>query len=82
LNPQPGVLQAREDFATLTYLWQCGEVCNRMWDLPHLVESGLRHDRYQSIRESLLHYSVFNPRDNGATQRGCAEIENILVTIA
>jgi hypothetical protein len=82
LNPQPGLLQASEDFATLTYLWQCGEVCDRMRDLPRLVERGLRHDHHQSIRESLLHYSVFNPRDNGATQRGGAEIENILVTIA
>jgi hypothetical protein len=82
LNPQPSRLQASEAFTALTYLWQCGEICSSIADLPHLVEAGLRQDHYQSIRESILHYSVFKPRDNGATRRGCEEIEHILAAIA
>ncbi|NJL43476.1 MAG: hypothetical protein HC856_03160 [Pseudanabaena sp. RU_4_16] len=78
LNPQPGVLQASTDVASMTYLWQCGEVCDRMQQLKQFVDENLRSDRYQAIRETLLHYSVFNPRDNGATQRGINEIERLL----
>lgn len=78
LNPQPGILQASTDVASMTYLWQCGAVCDDMQQLKHLVDENLHSDRYQATREKLLHYSVFNPRDNGATQRGIAEIQNLL----
>jgi CDP-Glycerol:Poly(glycerophosphate) glycerophosphotransferase len=78
LNPQPGILQPSPDVAALTYLWQCGEVCDEMSQLKQLVEENLACDRHQTMRESLLHYSVFNPRDQGATQRGIAEIEHLL----
>jgi hypothetical protein len=78
LNPQPGVLQASRDVASMTYLWQCGEVCNDMQRLKSLVDENLKQDHYQNIRESLLHYSVFNPRDNGATRRGVEEIKRLL----
>jgi hypothetical protein len=78
LNPQPGVLQPSQDVASMTYLWQCGEVCNHMQQLKQLVDDNLASDRYQGTREELLHYSVFNPRDNGATRRGIAEIEKLL----
>jgi hypothetical protein len=79
LNPQPGILQASTDVASLTYLWQCGEVCDDTRQLKLLIDKGLRSDSYQTSRESLLHYSVFNPRDNSATQRGIAEINRILL---
>lgn len=79
LNPQPGVLQASNDVSSLTYLWQCGEVCHNVRQLKEFVDRGLKSDRYRDIRESLLHYSAFNPRDNGATRRGVAEIERILL---
>jgi hypothetical protein len=79
LNPQPGVLQPSTDVASMTYLWQCGPVCDQMQQLKSLVDTNLACDHYQTMRESLLHYSVFNPRDNGATQRGIAEITRLLV---
>jgi hypothetical protein len=78
LNPQPGVLQASPDVASMTYLWQCGEVCDDMKELKRLIDDNLHRDHYQSMREKLLHYSVFNPRDNGATDRGIREIERLL----
>jgi CDP-Glycerol:Poly(glycerophosphate) glycerophosphotransferase len=78
LNPQPGILHASTDVAAMTYLWQCGEVCSDMQQLKQVVDRNLERDRHQAMRESLLHYSVFNPRDNGATQRGIKEIEHIL----
>ncbi|MGK7872976.1 MAG: CDP-glycerol glycerophosphotransferase family protein [Xenococcaceae cyanobacterium] len=78
LNPQPGVLQPSTDFSSMTYLWQCGDVCDDIAGLKHLIDENLQGDRYQDIRESLLHYSVFNPRDNGATKRGINCIEELL----
>jgi CDP-Glycerol:Poly(glycerophosphate) glycerophosphotransferase len=78
LNPQPGILQASSDVASTTYLWQCGDVCNDMQQLKVLVDENLKCDRYQAMRESLLSYSVFNPRDNGATQRGIEAIQHLL----
>ncbi len=78
LNPQPAVLQASPDVAAITYLWQCGEVCENMQDLQPLVEQNIQLDRHQPLREQLLHYSVFNPRDHQATQRGIAELERLL----
>jgi hypothetical protein len=78
LNPQPGILKASNDVTAMTYLWQCGEVCNDMQQLKAMIDRNLTIDHYQTIRESRLHYSVFNPRDNGATRRGCETIEQIL----
>lgn len=78
LNPQPGILQPSIDISSMTYLWQCGDVCDDIRQLKRLIDENLRRDRYQEIRESLLHYSVFNPRDNGATKRGIQRIEQLL----
>ncbi len=78
LNPQPGKLQVSQDIEAMTYLWQCGPVCDDMRGLKALVDHSLAIDPNQSIRESLLHYSVFQPRNHGATQRGISEIEHIL----
>ncbi|NJM77076.1 MAG: hypothetical protein HC852_16425 [Acaryochloridaceae cyanobacterium RU_4_10] len=78
LNPQPSILQASADVTSMTYLWQCGDVCDEMGQLKQLVDKNIECDRHQPMREKLLHYSVFNPRDNGATQRGIAEIEQLL----
>ncbi|NJR54189.1 MAG: hypothetical protein HC768_05920 [Acaryochloris sp. CRU_2_0] len=79
LNPQPGVLQASTDVTAMTYLWQCGEVCEKIQHLKQLVDQALQCDHHQAMRESLLHYSVFNPRDQGATQRGIEAIEQVLL---
>lgn len=62
----------------MTYLWQCGDVCDDIGELKQLIEQNLDSDRYQTKRESLLNYSVFNPRDNGATKRGIEQIEKLL----
>ncbi len=78
LNPQPGVLKASLDISSMTYLWQCGTVCDDMRDLKNVVDESLKRDPHREIREKLLHYSVFNPRDNGATKRGIEEIERLL----
>ncbi len=88
LNPQPGVLQYSSDISSATYLWQCGDVCDDIGKLKQLIEQNLQHDlgkaealrdRYQARREELLYYSVFNPRDNRATQRGIEQIEKLLL---
>jgi hypothetical protein len=78
LNPQPGILQPSTDVASMTYLWQCGEVCDDMQQLKQLVDENLQRDHYQFLREKLLHYSVFNPRDHGATRRGIEAVEQLL----
>ncbi len=78
LNPQPGLLRRSADVTSMTYLWQCGDVCDRMSDLKPLIDQNLQCDRYHDQRERVLHYSVLNPRDNRATQRGIAQIEQIL----
>jgi hypothetical protein len=78
LNPQPGVLQPSTDVASMTYLWQCGQVCDDMQQLKQLVDENLQEDPYQLIREELLHYSVFNPRDRSATKRGIEAVEELL----
>ena len=78
LNPQPGVLERSADVASMTYLWQCGDVCDRMSELKPLIDQNLQRDRYHDRREQVLHYSVLNPRDNGATRRGIAQIERVL----
>lgn len=78
LNPQPGILQRSTDVSSMTYLWQCGDVCDDIQQLKHLIDENLQCDRYEKIRESILHYSVFNPRDKGATKRGIDRIEQLL----
>lgn len=80
LNPQPGVLRRSTDFNTLTYLWQCGDVCLAMRELKPAIDGNLRNDRYGETREAVLHYSVFKPRDGGATRRGVAMINALLET--
>lgn len=81
LNPQPGVLGPSTDFDAATYLWQCGDVCSDLRDLPVLIDTNLRHDHHHVMRERLLHYSVYNPRDHGATQRGIDQLEQVLGTL-
>lgn len=80
LNPQPGLLRLSEDVNALTYLWQCGDVCADMREVIAAIESNLHDDRYSETRESVLHYSVFKPRDGRATRRGLARIKTILDT--
>jgi hypothetical protein len=78
LNPQPGGIEPSADFTAATYLWQCGDVCQDMSALPTMIDANLHHDRHHHRRETLLHYSVYNPRDHGATQRGIAQLEQVL----
>lgn len=78
LNPQPGVLRPSHDISALTYLWQCGDVCEDPRRLPALIAQNLRSDRYREMREAVLHYSVLKPREGGATRRGAAYIEILL----
>jgi hypothetical protein len=77
-NPQPGVLQTSTDFTSMTYLWQCGDVCHDLRTLKAMIDDNLRSDRYRARREALLHYSVYHPRDNGATRRGIQQLEGVL----
>ena len=78
LNPDPGVLRPSSDFKSITYLWQCGDVCNDIGQLKGMIDKNLRNDRHRDIRETILRYSVFNPRDNSATKRGIQQIELLL----
>ncbi len=78
LNPQPGVLERSGDVEAVTYLWRCGDVCDEMAALPAAVERNLETDHYERRREDLLRYSVYRPRDKGATRRGIARIDAFL----
>jgi hypothetical protein len=78
LNPQLGVLRPSTDFTSLTYLWRCGAVCHDIRTLKAMIDVNLRRDRYRVRREALLHYSVYHPRDNGATWRGIQQLERVL----
>lgn len=74
LNPQPGQLAASSDPASLTYLWQCGEVCDDVQALPDVVAARLVHDAHAVQRKAVLDYSVFDARGGRATARGCEAI--------
>jgi hypothetical protein len=78
LNPQPGRLRPSRDAQAMTYLWQCGEVCDDIRRLPALVAEALAKDRLSEVREAVLHYSVYRPRDRHATDRGMVELEALL----
>lgn len=78
LNPQPGVLRRSNDVGAITYLWRCGDVCNDMTDLLPTIERNLEYDPYAPTREDLLNYSVFRPRDRGATTRAIEQIDGLL----
>ena len=78
LNPQPGVLARSDDVAAMTYLWRCGDVCDDMTGLFAAVARNFETDRYAQARESLLRYSVFRPRDRGATARAIEQVDALL----
>lgn len=80
LNPQPDLLQPSADPMSTTYLWQCGHLCDRVDDLKEVIDTNLLNDHHHDIREAVLSYSVYKPRDNGATKRGLDQIEKILGT--
>ena len=80
VNPQPDVLQPSIDPVSTTFLWQCGDVCNRIEELEALIDTNLQADRFHKVREEVLHYSVYKPRGKGATRRGIQQIEEILAT--
>lgn len=82
LNPRPGALAPSTDIEALTYLWQCGEVCERSCDLPEAVARSLAGDRYRPTRERILAYSVHRAREGGATRRGADCIEQLLESSA
>jgi hypothetical protein len=75
LNPRPGELRPSPDVRALTYLWQCGPVCDDVRDLPGTVDAALARDRHGPLREAILHYSVHQPRDGGAVDRALAALE-------
>jgi CDP-glycerol glycerophosphotransferase (TagB/SpsB family) len=78
LNPRPGELRASQDVEALTYLWQCGEVCDHLDLLPEAVGAALMTDAYAEKREAVLHYSVHRPRDGKARDRGISVIKALL----
>lgn len=78
LNPRPGDLQASYDAQALTYLWQCGAVCDDMRQLVATVGAALTDDPYMAARDAVLHYSVHQPHGRGALERGIAAIEALL----
>ena len=78
LNPQPGVLTPSDKFDDLTYLWQCGDVCEDMADLQLMIERAFEQDWHREHREKILSYSVHNARDGEATARGIWQIETLL----
>lgn len=78
LNPQPGQLRPSSNVHSLTYLWQCGALCDDIRRLPELVERALVSDSHAQVREGVLHYSVHRPRDGNAADRAIAALETQL----
>jgi hypothetical protein len=78
LNPQPGRLRPSADVASLTYLWNCGPVCDDIRQLKTLIDQNIGADAHHNQREAVLHYSVLNPRGRQAAQRGIDHIEQLL----
>ncbi len=78
LNPDPGILRPSSDFKSMTYLWQCGDVCDDIRQLKGMIDKNIHNDSHQGLREKIFRYSVFNPRDNNATKRGIEQIERLL----
>jgi CDP-glycerol glycerophosphotransferase (TagB/SpsB family) len=78
LNPQPGVLHPSADVTSPTYLWRCGTVCDDMDSLQATIDKSLHSNPYHDVRETVLAYSVYQPRDNSATTRGIQHIEHLL----
>lgn len=78
LNPDYRMLMPSTDFNSTTYLWQCGDVCDDIRQLKGMIDRNFQNDRYRDIRETILQYSVFNPRNNSATKRGIEQIELLL----
>lgn len=78
LNPQPENLRVSQDVEALTYLWQCGAVCDDSVHLSAAVEGALANDTYAAAREAILHYSVHRPRDGQALNRGLAAIDALI----
>lgn len=82
LNPRPGDLRSSQDVEALTYLWQCGAVCDDVVRLPAAVEAALKADSHATTRETVLHYSVYRPRDGQALDRGLAAIDALFAGAA
>ena len=78
LNPKPGTLRPTTDVTGMTYLWQCGPVCDAVESLPAAIDAAFAADGFAAVRERILQYSVHRPRQNGAAARGAAEIEKLL----
>lgn len=78
LNPQPGRLRPSRCAQALTYLWQCGPVCDEISRLPELVAGTLGRDEHAAIREAVLHYSVHRPRDGTAVARALEALKPLL----
>ena len=78
LNPRPGDLHPATEPGSLTYLWQCGPVCDDVEALPDFVRDAFEATAYARTREQVLHYSVHEPRRGGAAARGAAMIERLL----
>lgn len=82
LNPQPGVLVPGRNFDSLTFLWQCGPVCDEIQALKRLIDENIRSDGFSEVREAILHYSVLKPRDKKATGRGIEQVKQLLASSA
>lgn len=78
LNPQPSELRPSRNVHELTYLWQCGTVCNRVEHLPRAIDTALANDHHAAAQEAVLNYSVYRPRDGRALERGVEAIRVLL----
>lgn len=78
LNPQPDRLRADAKIDSLTYLWQCGEVCNDIGMLKPMIDWNMQCDAFHARREAVLRYSVLEPRENRAVARGVDAIKALL----
>lgn len=67
-NPAPAYYKPSEDPYSNTYAWRAGDVLYNPEDIVPMLQRNLDEDRYQHIRNELLHYA-FSEADGHAGER-------------
>lgn len=78
LNPDSQRFRVSDDIQIPTFLWQGGDVCTNPHALANMVSAALEHDKYTTIREQLLAYSIHMPRAGNVAVHGVKVIRGIL----
>lgn len=74
-NPAPGKYLPSDDIGSNTYAWQAGDVINADRDILPLIDKNIESDGYQTIRNKIFNYTVFQPDGNATRRQADAVIE-------